>query len=229
MVYESNAEGARPRAIGEFALEAIAVAGATRCLVVVAPWKLDVLGYFGDGTAVGLDLAYLYQEEALGLPNAVDLAYPWLRDADVAFAMPDTLFRPPDALARLRRLYVAERADLALAVFPTDQAERLGPVTLDGDRICAVFDKRPRPPTRNTWGAAIWGPRFFDLFHAELSAYDSGSEPVIGDYFDRAVHAGLRVRGLYLAEGWFEDAGTTEGIARCLNGSPGIAGVGAAA
>ncbi|HEU5421323.1 MAG TPA: sugar phosphate nucleotidyltransferase [Streptosporangiaceae bacterium] len=215
--------GVRARAVAEYALAAIARAGAGRVLLVVAPWKLDVLTYFGDGRHVGLEIGYLYQEEARGLPYALDLARSWTRGSHVIFAMPDTITTPGDALARLRARYLETGADLALAIFPAAEPERLGPVLLDGERVIEVLDKPARPPAANTWGAAIWGDAFADLLHdglARLPGDDglaAGGEPVIGHFFDLAVRQGLKVIGMAFADGSFEDAGTRVGILRCLD------------
>jgi len=224
-----NGTGVRARAVAEYALAAMAAADVERVLLVVAPWKLDVLNYFGDGSHVGLQLGYLWQEEARGLPYAMDLARPWTRGQHVAFAMPDTITTPLDALARLRARYLATSADLALAVFPATEPERLGPVLLDGERVLRVLDKPDRPPAANTWGAAIWSDAFADLMHEELAGLPgSGGEPVIGHYFDLAIRRGLRVIGVPISDGTFEDAGTRVGILRCLDAAvpmtaPGLA------
>src|SRR4051812_30633952 len=123
IVYErtNGDRGLRAKAIGEYSLEAMARAGVERCAIVVAPWKLDLVTYFGDGSQLGLSIAYVYQEGPAGLPGAIDLARPWLECANVLFAMPDTIFQPPDALQRLCAEYERSGADLALAVFPTDE------------------------------------------------------------------------------------------------------------
>lgn len=220
IVYESVlADGAeaRPRAVAEYALDAIAAAGARRALVIVAPWKLDVVNYLGDGSHFRLDIGYLYQEEARGLPYALDLAHPWTRGQHTVFAMPDTILAPGDALAELRGCYEEAGADLALAVFPTAEAHRLGPVLVDGDRVLQVFDKPAMPLAMNTWGAAIWGPAFSDLLHEEIAGtFPDDGEPVLGHYFNLAIEAGLTVVAREFPHGSFEDAGTRIGILRCL-------------
>ncbi|QMU73252.1 sugar phosphate nucleotidyltransferase [Streptacidiphilus sp. P02-A3a] len=243
IVYEpvgGDGTGVRARAVAEYALASIAAADVERVLLVVAPWKLDVLNYFGDGRHVGLEIGYLYQEEARGLPHALDLARNWTRGEHVVFAMPDTVTAPGDALARLRERYLETGADLALAVFPTAEPERLGPVLLDGERVVQVLDKPRHAPVGNTWGAAIWSDAFADLLHqglAELADAEladaghpdaghpdggtgTGAEPAIGHFFDLAVRRGLKVTGVAFPGGAFEDAGTRVGIQRCLDARP---------
>ena len=211
------AGGARPRAVAEYGVEAIKAAGIDHLFFVVAPWKLDVVTYFGDGAQFGVSVGYLFQEEARGLPHAVDIAYRWTSGRHVALVLPDTITRPADALAGLKERYVADRADLALAVFPTDQAWRLGPVVARDGVVERVLDKPAGPSPANTWGAAIWGRRFAALVHRELAALPTGParEPVLGDYFNLAVMEGLRVVAAEFPGGSFEDAGTAEGIVRC--------------
>jgi glucose-1-phosphate thymidylyltransferase len=231
--------GARPRAVAEYGVEAIKAAGIDHLFFVVAPWKLDVVTYFGDGAELGVSIGYLYQEEARGLAHAIDIAYAWTGDRHVALVLPDTITRPADALARLRERYVDTRADLALAVFPTDQAWRLGPVVARDGLVERVLDKPKGPSPANTWGAAIWGERFAGLLHDELarlagpatvsstavSPGAGGGEPVLGDYFDLAVRRGLRVVAVEFPGGSFEDAGTAEGIVRCGLTVSGVTGV----
>jgi glucose-1-phosphate thymidylyltransferase len=232
--------GARPRAVAEYGVEAIKAAGIDHMFFVVAPWKLDVVTYFGDGAQFGVSVGYLYQEEARGLPHAVDIAYPWIDGRHVALVLPDTIVTPADALARLRTRYLDTGADLALAVFPTEQAWRLGPVVLSGGKVERVLDKPRGPAPANTWGAAIWGERFAGLLHESLAqastaqastaqagtaqASTGAGEPVLGMFFDLAVRRGLKAVAVEFPGGSFEDAGTSEGIVRTGLVAPGIAG-----
>lgn len=245
IVYEPAEGGARLRPVAEYALESLAGAGVTSAILVVAPWKLEVVSYIGDGRHLGVDVAYLFQEEARGLACALDLAHGWTRGRDVVFVMPDTIFTPSDALSRLRDVYERTGADLALAVFPTPDAHRLGPVVVRGDRVHRVFDKPADPPVMNTWGAAIWGDAFARLLHEELlrdigrgtvdgtangtvndtangtvdgTVNHAAGEPVLGHYFDLAVRHGLRVRAAEFPGGTFQDVGTPFGVRRSLEG-----------
>lgn len=229
--YEHDgAGGTRARAVAEYAIEAIRLAEVVRVLLVVAPWKMDIVSYVGDGRQFGVDVGYLYQQDARGLPPALDLASPWCRGCHTVFALPDTIFEPRDALRTLRALYLDERADLALAVFPTPEPHRLGPVVLDGRRVARVLDKPAVPPAANTWAAGIWNDAFTDLLHdaSRASAGQDGREPVLGDVFERAIHEGFRVVGLEFRGGSFTDIGTPEGMQRWLAGTrpPTLAGQG---
>src|SRR5204863_329123 len=127
----------------------------------------------------GLALGYLVRAVPRGLADALDAAWPWLGDADVCLALPDTLVTPADALARVRAERSTSGADVVLGVFPTDRPEQLGPVRVaddgageravqrvdqvhgpveriiaDGRRQDAVERERPRPSSLAAVGIA---------------------------------------------------------------------------
>jgi glucose-1-phosphate thymidylyltransferase len=222
----SASNGLRPRVIAEFAIEAFVQAGVRRCLVIIAPWKTDVMHYLGDGAAFGMEIAYVYQEIARGLPYALDLAYPWVAGHHVLFAMPDTLVQPSTCLATLRTFYRQTGADVALGVFPSAEAGRLGPVVLDGEEVAAIYDKPADPPVQQVWGVAVWGPAFSELLHCELRGQQrhraapgqeaDRAEPVLGQFFELARRSGLKVKGKLFPEGRYADIGTPEGLKACM-------------
>ena len=218
VLYENAGSGVpRPRIVAEFALEALRAGGASRCVVVIAPWKTEIMSYLGDGTSLGLNLAYVFQETARGLPHALDLAYPWTRDATVVFAMPDTIVRPASCVASVRQLLERTDAHVALGLFPSSEAQRLGPVALEGDAVVAIYDKVANPPVNTVWGVAAWGPEFSEFLRTELAARrDRTTELVLGQVFDAARRAGLHIKGTVFTDGAFADIGTPEGIQRCL-------------
>jgi glucose-1-phosphate thymidylyltransferase len=217
VAYEPDgADGAvRPRGVIDYSVAAMVRAGVQRCITVVAPWKLEILRYLG-GDDLGISMSYVCQEHPRGLAAAIDLAYPWTADDDVVMAMPDTVIRPGGFLATTVREHYRRRADLTLAVFPTDEADRLGPVLHDGGAVTLVEDKPQRPPARNTWGAAVWGPMFAELLHAAVAASAPDEEICLGHCFQAAVEKGLSVRAVEFPAGSFCDVGTPQGLGMLL-------------
>jgi len=207
--------GARPKAVSEYLIDALVGAGVRRACMIVAPDKHDILRYYGSGSRHGIDLAYLCQTTATGMADAIDLAYPWIRDHTVFMGMPDTVFRPADAFAQLRVVYERERADLALVVCPTDEPARLGPVMFDArGRVLEVMDKPVSAPHNMVWVVAIWSPALTEFLHAELAARrPSAHEIALGSMFQTAVERGFRVHALPFPDGFYIDAGTVEGLA----------------
>jgi glucose-1-phosphate thymidylyltransferase len=193
-------------------------AGIRQCAIVIAEWKLELVRVFGDGSALGMSLAYVVRGVPRGLSDALDAATPWLGERDVCLALPDTLIAPDDAVARVRAERDTSGADLVLGVFPTDHPEQLGPVRIaDGGKVVEVLDKPAKTDLANTWGIAIWSPHFTALLAREVAAAPEDKKPVLGALFQRALELGLSVRAVdFTKSGHFVDVGTSQGLAEAL-------------
>jgi len=216
IVYTAQDGELVPRPVLQASIDQLRRAGVRQCVIVIAEWKLEIARVFGDGSALGVALSYVMRPVPRGLADALLAAEPWLADRDVCLTLPDTLIAPDDALARVRTERERSGADLVLGVFPTDHPEQLGPVRVDphGD-VVEVLDKPAATDLRNTWGMAMWSPRFTTLLAAEVAAA-TDAKPVLGAVFQRAIDAGLRVRAVTFGDGRFVDVGTSQGIAEAL-------------
>jgi len=207
-----------PKAAIEHVLDAMVRAGIGDVMLVLSPAKSDVFRYLGSGRQLGLTLAYLCQEEPLGIPHALNLAAPYVTGATVCMGMPDTIFTPADSFAQLLRFHEEHRSDLSLGVFPTTEARSLAPVIIEPGthRVLAIVDKPATPPVANTWGIAVWSQAFTELLrgfvYTGLGA--RSGELLLSDAFVAAVEAGLRVHALSFDVGEFYDIGTPEGVLR---------------
>jgi glucose-1-phosphate thymidylyltransferase len=207
-------DGRRPRAVSEYLFEALVAADVQRVCVVIAPEKRGIPEFYGSGARHGVQITYVSQSQPTGMADAIDAAYPLTGNATVLMGMPDTIFRPVNAFARLRLLCDREQADLALGVFPTDEAGRLGPVLFDRrGAVSEVFDKPDPCPVNNTWGIACWGAAFTEFLHADLASWPRAhGERHLGSVFDAAIEHGLRVRAVSFDEGIYIDVGTVSGL-----------------
>ena len=207
-----------PRAAVEHVLGAMRAGGVDRIMVVLSPEKWELFRYLGAGRQLGVELAYLCQEEPLGMPHALDLATPFVAGGTVCLGMPDTIVTPPDCYARLLAFHEAQRSDLTLGVFPTDQPQSLAPVVIEPGthHVLAIVDKPETPPAANTWGIAAWSPAFTELLHDFVGSAGRAArgELLLTDVFVSAVAANLRVRALTFETGEFHDIGTPAGLLR---------------
>jgi glucose-1-phosphate thymidylyltransferase len=221
LLFTSGAEDRilEPRPLCEMALRAIRAAGAERCLVLVSPEKMEILRVLGAGAGVDLALAYMIQPEPRGLPHAVRCARPWLGEADVVFAMPDTIVLPSDALRRVHEFRLRTCADLTLGVFPVDEPERFGPVEVAPDgTILRILDKPPHREVKTVWGVCAWAGSF-TRFCAEWDAVAERERPaerVLSNAFDSAREAGLLVNACAVEDGVYLDIGTPRGLREAL-------------
>ncbi len=210
---EGNGTGARPIPVAEYSLRAFGLAGVGQCLFVIADWKTELLRYFGDGSDLGIHIAYLNQKEANGLADAVDLGFEWLRGDNVCLALPDTVFRPINAVESICRQLLTRGSDLVLGVFPADQPQHLGPVRIGADgRVIEVQDKPTRTDLMNTWGIAAWSATFTQFLHDALSSRNDDRYRPIGHFFNLAVIDGLKVHAVFFEDGQYVDVGVADGI-----------------
>jgi glucose-1-phosphate thymidylyltransferase len=215
-------DGRPPRVVPKAAIDHV-LGGLQRCgvratFVVLSPVKWEIFKYLGCGSHLGMRLAYLCQEEPRGMPDAIDLAYPFARDATVCMGMPDTITEPGDCFARLLAFHKERRADLSLGIFAVDDPRSLAPVVLDPVtfRVRDIVDKPEVPPAGNAWGIAVWSPAFSDLLHdfVAMSTPDDPTESLLSDAFLLAVRSGLRVLGLPFESGGYHDIGSPANLIR---------------
>jgi len=111
-------------------------------MLILRPGKWDIPAFLGDGSAVGLRLAYLTVHVPFGVLFSLNQAYPFVRDAVVLMGFPDILFAPEDAYQRLLERAEETGADVVLGLFPTDQPEKAGVVEFDeSGRVMGIYEK----------------------------------------------------------------------------------------
>ena len=205
--------GSRP--ISEYLVDAMVDAGAERICIVVAPDKIDIRRFYGSGERHGVPITYFYQQKPTGMSDAIDLAFEELHDATVLMGMPDTIVRPASSLRLIHELLGRTAADLALAVAPTDDPCRLGPVNVaDDGRVLEIFDKPLIAPHDRVWTVACWSPRFTQFLHNYLRDHSRAiSEAPLGLIMQAAVERNCNVRALVFGDGRYIDAGTSDGLA----------------
>ncbi len=146
----SRADGAtlRPRAVSEYLLERMVIAGADKVCFVISPWKSDILRYYG-GAYGRAHIAYAIQNEARGLCDAIFRALPLIpADEVVIVGLPDTIWFPDHALTAL------PDDRFSFLLFPVDRPELFDAVLTDpSGRVTAIEVKVEAAASRWIWGA----------------------------------------------------------------------------
>ncbi len=202
----------KPRAVAEYLLDRMLLAGADRIAIVLSPEKSDILRYFSE-TGYCRHLFYLLQPRPEGLCDAVFRALPHVRaDEPVLIGLPDTIWMPND-------LYLhALRPQPHLITFPVEAAEHFDAVIAGRDgSVEKVEVKQPGDPRRRVWGAiTLPGSDFLDM--AALWNRLSPRPQYLGDLFNRWLAAG-RALSCDAAGQWYLDVGTLEGYRQALDWS----------
>lgn len=218
--------GPRPKPVCLYLLERMRLAGIERAYVVLRPGKWDIPAYLGHGGQLGLRLGYLLMDLPHGSPYTLDQAYPFVRGCVVALGLPDIIFEPADAYARLLERRRATGADVVLGLFPSDAPHTADMVATDaGGRVERVEIKPAQSGLRYSWMIAVWGPRFTEHLHrhlAEVERQRGGPDPArrpqrevyVGDVIVSAIAAGLHVDSVAFPEGSALDVGTPDNLVR---------------
>jgi glucose-1-phosphate thymidylyltransferase len=138
----------RPRAVSEYLIERMLQGGADKICFVISRWKFDILQYYG-GEIGNAAIAYMVQPEAKGLCDAIFRAVPFVApDEPVLVGLPDTIWLPEDAFARL------PEGKLAFLTFPVSRPELFDAVVSDEQgRVREIQVKREGAESNWVWGA----------------------------------------------------------------------------
>ena len=138
----------RPRAVSEYLIDRMLQGGADKICFVISRWKFDILQYYG-GEIGKAAIAYAVQPEPQGLCDAIFRAIPFVDpDEPVLVGLPDTIWLPEDAFARL------PEDKLAFLTFPVSRPELFDAVVTDGDgRVREIQVKREGAGSNWVWGA----------------------------------------------------------------------------
>jgi glucose-1-phosphate thymidylyltransferase len=167
-------------------------------------------------------LAYLVVGPTPGPPYTLDEAYPFVRDAVVAFGFPDILFKGDGAFRRLLVQQAINGADIVLGLFPADHPEKMDMVEVDESRRVTELVIQPRQTRLEySWDVAIWSPAFTEFMHrylvAQKGAASNAPEFSVGHVIQAAIRDRLKVEGVLVSDEPYSDIGTPEGLAKAIN------------
>lgn len=229
--FQTAAEGAerRPKPVSQYLLDRMKRAGARKVFFVARAGKWDIADYYGDGSRLGLHLAYLHVGAPWGPPFSVAQAVPFIGDATVVFGFPDILVDPVDSFSPLIHRLDETDADVVLGLFDCRAHEPGDVIQRDGNgRVTGLQTKEERPvrPDRYVcWMFAAWRGSFSRFLATECAqlavqaeamaqAARAGPAPEwpVGAIIAAAIRAGLHVDSVFFPEGRFLDVGTPDGI-----------------
>jgi dTDP-glucose pyrophosphorylase len=204
----------RPRAVSEYLVERMILAGATRICFVVSPGKSDILEYYG-GRIGPAHVCYTVQPKPAGLCDAVFQALPLIgEDEDVIVGLPDTIWFPEDALKKL------PSGVLSFLLFPVANPELFDSVTTDErGRVLEIQVKRPDADSRWIWGAFKMSGRVLAALH-QLWLERGRRDEYIGTLVNAYIAGGGEAMGVRAGQSYV-DVGTLYGYReamRLLNG-----------
>lgn len=200
--------GERPRAVSEYLLDRLILAGVDKICFVISPGKSDIVEYYG-GTYKGAAIAYVVQPEARGLCDAIFRAVPFVGDEHVVIGLPDTVWFPEDGLSRL------PDGILSFLLFPVAEPQFFDAVVLGPDRVVVAIDVK-QPDVRSEW---VWGGfKMPGAVLRKLHGLWSEARPP-SEYFGTLINAWLACGGTAIgvkAGERYVDVGTLNGYRQAI-------------
>lgn len=199
-----DAAGEHPKAVSEYLLERMTLAGAAKICFVISPGKGDILQYFGSRVGHA-QLAYVVQPRAAGLCDAIFRARPLIHaEEPVVVGLPDTIWFPADAL----RALPDDR--LSFLLFPVEHPELFDAVVVDErGRVLRIEVKARDAHTRWVWGAFRMPGRIYHELHDFWRARGATDE-YVGTLVNAWVAQGGEAAGVCAGTAYV-DVGTLHG------------------
>lgn len=142
-----------------YPLSVLMLTGIREILVISTPADLPLFRrLLGDGSALGLRLAYAEQAQPNGLAEAFLIGADFVGEDAVALILGDNIFYGPGFSATLQH-HAATLEGCVLFGYPVKDPQRYGVGELDGDGRLVGIEEKPAVPRSNT---AITGLYFFD-------------------------------------------------------------------
>jgi glucose-1-phosphate thymidylyltransferase len=222
----ADGRGVRPKVASHYLLEKMRLAGITKAYIVLRDGKWDIPGYFGDGSMLNMNLAYLMMGLPLGPAYTLDQAYPFVQNALVAFGFPDIIFQAEDAYKRLLMRQSAAGADVVLGLFPAHEPQELDMVDLDHEgRVRSIVIKPRQSRLQYTWNLAVWTPAFSRFMHEYLTSIQKLSKPKrtpepsemsVGHAFQAAIRNDLKFESVAFDDNTWLDIGTPDDLVKAI-------------
>lgn len=190
-----------------YGIEAMAQAGIEEVGIIIAPETGDeIRAAVGDGSAFGVKVTFIVQDEPAGLAHAVLTAEPFLGTDPFVMYLGDNLLQ--GGIDGLVSDFRANAPDALILLTPVSDPEHYGVAELDGDRVVALAEKPPAPRTN----LALVGVYMFTAcVHDAARAIEPSprGELEITDAIQHLVDTGRRVEP-HIVKGWWKDTGRLE-------------------
>ncbi len=190
-----------------YGIEAMAQAGIDEVGIIIAPETGDeIRAAAGDGSAFGVRLTYIVQDEPLGLAHAVLTAEPFLGDCPFVMYLGDNLLQ--GGIEGLVSAFRAGAPDALILLTPVPDPEQYGVAELRDGAVVRLVEKPSRPQS----DLALVGVYMFTpAVHAAARAIEPSGrgELEITDAIQHLVDEGRRVEP-HIVKGWWKDTGRLE-------------------
>ncbi len=189
-----------------YGIEAVREAGIEEVGIVVGETEEDIRLAVGDGSAFGVRVTYIRQEEPLGLAHAVLISEPFLGEESFVMYLGDNLIR--GGIAELAAEFEREGYNSQILLARVPNPQHFGVAELDGGRVVALEEKPKKPKS----DMALVGVYMFDKHIMEAVKNIEPSwrnELEITDAIQYLIDHEFEVHS-HEVKGWWKDTGKLE-------------------
>lgn len=190
-----------------FPLEDIISLGIKDIALIVNDARPEFEKLLGTGEALGVNISYIDQPDALGLAHVVKISEKFIDGDDFVYHLGDNIFTK--GIKKPYDQFVKSGADAVLTVLEHDENYRLGvPFFDDAGKLIKVVEKPENPPNRfGVPGLYMFTAKVFEAFKGEDAIQPSPrGELEITDLYNYMLGHGYDVQVAEL-EGEWRDPG----------------------
>ncbi|MGK4000229.1 sugar phosphate nucleotidyltransferase [Sorangium sp. So ce1024] len=199
----------RPRAVSEYLIDRMILAGASKICMVISPGKSDIVEYYGAGVGPA-HICYVVQPSAAGLCDAIFRSLPWIQpEEDVLVGLPDTVWFPEHGLRAL------DGGGLSFLLFPVEHPELFDAVVTDErGGVLEIQVKQRDARSHWVWGAFKLTGAVMRELHA-LWCERGQRDPYLGTLVNEYLARGGSARAVRAGEAYV-DVGTLHGYREAM-------------
>jgi glucose-1-phosphate thymidylyltransferase len=199
----------RPKAVSEYVVERMLLAGVDKLCFVISPGKADIVKYYESGYG-DAQVCYVVQPKAGGLCDAIFRALPLVRDEEpVLVGLPDTVWFPDSGYRELTGDH------LSFLLFPVQQPQLFDAVVCDAEgNVREIQVKQENASSHWIWGGFRMSGRVLGELH-KLWCEREKQDPYVGTLVNEYIARGGKVTATRAGDAYF-DVGTVEGYRRAM-------------
>ncbi|XXZ29745.1 sugar phosphate nucleotidyltransferase [Sorangium sp. So ce321] len=199
----------RPRAVSEYLIDRMILAGADKICMVISPGKSDIVEYYGASVGPA-HICYVVQPVAAGLCDAIFRSLPWIQpEEEVLVGLPDTVWFPEHGLRSL------DGGGLSFLLFPVKHPEFFDAVVTDErGRVLEIQVKQRDARSQWVWGAFKLTGAVMRELH-DLWCERGQKDPYIGTLVNEYLARGGSARAVRAGEAYV-DVGTLHGYREAM-------------
>jgi len=196
--------------ISQYVLEDLVEAGVKDVAIVLGDiYPEKVKEYYGDGSAFGAKLSYIYQGEPRGIAHAISLCEEYIGNESFIVYLGDNLLK--GGIKEYAESFKNSNYDAMILLCEVENPQRFGVAKFsENGRLIGLIEKPKEPPSNYALtGIYFFKPVIFEMIRQLKPSWRGELE--ITEAIQMLIDKGYKVDYDFV-RGWWKDTGTPEDI-----------------